>query len=70
MNEEYLWNGGGEPDETTVRLEKLLAPLGYTESAGARAGAGRARRFALAWGLVAAGTALAGIVAVPWLRDP
>ena len=36
MNEEYLWNRSGEPDEEIVRLERLLAPLGYKAPAAAR----------------------------------
>lgn len=29
MNDDYLWDGSGEPDPEIVRLEKTLAPLRY-----------------------------------------
>jgi len=65
MNEEYLWNRGGEPDEEIAGLEKMLAPLRYKVPAPKR------RQPHVFWWLAAAAAVLAGIVAVPLLtRGP
>jgi preprotein translocase subunit YajC len=61
MSEEYLWNRRGEPDEETVRLEKLLSAFQYRETR-RRAPATRL------WWLAAAAVLLAGVVAVPAFR--
>jgi hypothetical protein len=57
MNEEYLWNRTGEPDEEVVRLERSLAPLRYKAPAPER------RSPRPIWWLAAAAV-LAGIVSV------
>jgi hypothetical protein len=63
MNEEYLWNRAGEPDEEIARLEALLAPLRY------RPGAKRKPR--RVWWLAAAAALIAGLVSAPLLtRGP
>ncbi len=65
MNEEYLWNRSGEPDEDIVRLERLLAPLRYREPVHHR------RRQSLVLWLAAAAAILAGAVSIPFLtRGP
>jgi hypothetical protein len=61
MNEEYLWNREGKPDEDIVRLERLLSPLRYQPR----------RRPRVVWWLAAAAVVLVGIVATGWLmRGP
>ena len=46
-DDDYLWDGSGEPDPEVVRLESLLAPLRHRGSAaGAAAAPARAARVA------------------------
>ena len=68
MNEEYLWDGSGEPDVDTVRLERLLGELrqsGQFQPRGATL-----RRRPSAWWLAAAAALLTAIAAPLLLRGP
>jgi hypothetical protein len=65
LNEEYLWNRSGEPDEEVVRLERLLAPLGRHVPLTVR------RKSRLPVWLAIAATVIAGVVSVPLImRGP
>lgn len=66
MNDEYLWNRGGEPDEEVARLERVLAPLRYKAPV-----AKRRRPRSMWWLAAAAAVLLAGIVSIPlFTRGP
>lgn len=59
MNDDYLWNRSGEPDEEVVRLERLLAPLRHREKP-------KPRR--AVWWLAAAAALVVGLLSVPSSR--
>jgi hypothetical protein len=65
MSDDYLWNRAGDPDEEVVRLEHLLASLGYREPVPVRK---LSRRI---WWLAAAAAVVVGLVSLPFLtRGP
>ena len=67
MNEEYLWDRSGQPDEEIVRLERLLAPLGRPEPVRVL----RRRGLKRMWWLAAAAALIGGVVATQFLlRGP
>jgi hypothetical protein len=59
MNEEYLWNRGGEPDAEIVHLERTLGQLRWSDR-----GQRQWRRWPPRWPWIAAATAAAAILIV------
>ena len=43
MNDDYLWDGSGQPDPEVRRLEELLKPFGYSPIDAQTGGAAAAR---------------------------
>lgn len=65
MNDEYLWNGTGEPDPETARLEQLLGRFRHSGTVKKR------QKIRPVWWLAAAAVLIVGLVAVPrFLRGP
>jgi hypothetical protein len=70
VNDDYLWDRSGPPDEHVAALERLLAPLGYDERPGSRLPriAPRSRRVRLPFVMFPLAAAATLVLAVMPLR--
>ena len=66
MNDDYLWDGSGEPDPAVERLERVLSPLRSDRAAPELPAAGR-QRFAGMLATLAAAAALVLALSGTWL---